>query len=131
MNEEEIVDQYMNGYCMFMAAALHHHYGLPVGLLTVTHDTERRSHAWVVLPSGKCLDIQGVQTLKQVCAFSEDCPERLYKVYNPTTLEHLEALAKTKLPVDDEEVRTALAAAQSYLGHVLVSKTLYIVPSTL
>lgn len=127
MSEEETVDQYMNGYCMFMAAAIHHHYGLPVGLLTVTHDTERLSHAWVVLPNGKCLDIQGVQTLKQVCAFSEDCRELLYTVHNPTTLEHLEVLAKTKLPADDDEVKIALVAAQRYLSRelgVLVPRTL-------
>ena len=34
---DPIVDQYMNGYCMFMAAAIHHKSGLPIGLMTVTH----------------------------------------------------------------------------------------------
>lgn len=52
MTEEEVADQYMHGYCMFMAAALHHQYGFPIGLFTIKHGGEERlSHAWPRLPS--------------------------------------------------------------------------------
>ena len=89
--EEDEVDQYMHGYCMFMAAALHHQYGFPVGLLSVTHqdNIERLSHAWVVLPNGKCLDIQGEQTLRQVTIFREDAVESdglKFQIHKNTTL---------------------------------------------
>ncbi len=33
---QEYCEQYMNGYCMFMAAALHHEYKFPIGFLTIT-----------------------------------------------------------------------------------------------
>lgn len=109
----------MHGYCMFMAAALHHAYGFPVGVLTVTHDgVERLSHAWVVLPSGRHLDIQGEQSLKQVTQFRLDAPEANWKVYCPTTLTHLEQLAGTPLPPDEPDVIAALDVAQLYLEAV-------------
>lgn len=111
---QEKVDQYMHGYCMFFAASLYHRYGFPIALMTVLIGHERLSHAWVVTPHG-CFDIQGIQTLKEMTAFQDDAPDTRYKLYNPTTLDHLEQLAGTKLPADDPDVMLALAAAETFL----------------
>lgn len=119
----EAVDQYMHGYCMFMAAALHHRYGFPVGLLTITHadKKERLCHAFVVLPNGKFMDVQGEQTLKEVTSFQEDgiSDGITYKVYSPTTLSHLEKLSGTLLPNNEPDVKLALEVAQKYLDREL------------
>lgn len=107
MDVDEIVDQYMHGYCMFLAAAIHHKSKLPIGLLTVTTSFGTYlGHAWVELPDGKCLDIQGVQTLNEITAESVN-----FKVYRNTTLEHLEQLSKCDLSMNEEEVRIALKIA--------------------
>ncbi len=120
MSEEDAVDQYMNGYCMFMAAALHHRYGFRIGLVAINHgDGERLCHAWVTKPDGKCLDIQGCQTLRQMTGFMGDCPEARYTLHEYTDLPHLERLAGTKLPADEPDVQLALSVAQQYLSKEL------------
>ncbi len=108
---DEIVDQYMHGYCMFMAAAIHHKSGLPIGLMTIEHSCGvRLSHAWIDLPDGKCLDIQGIQTIQQITEWIHDV-ELEFKIYRNTTLQHLEELSRANLSADDEEVQLALEIA--------------------
>ena len=108
---DPIVDQYMNGYCMFMAAAIHHKSGLPIGLMTVTHPCGvKLSHAWIDLPDGKCLDIQGVQRFEQMNEWIYDV-ELEFKIYRNTTLQHLEELSKANLGAEEKDVRLALEIA--------------------
>jgi hypothetical protein len=96
---------------MYMAAAIHHKSGLPIGLMTVTHPCGvRLGHAWIDLPDGKCLDIQGVQRFEQMNEWANDV-ELEFKVYRNTTLQHLEELSRANLSVDDEEVQLALEIA--------------------
>jgi hypothetical protein len=118
MTEEEAVDQYMHGYCMFMAAALHHKYGWPIGLMTIEHDKVRLSHAWVITPKGH-LDIQGIQTLEQVTVWMNDSPECNYQIRLSVPLDLLEELAEVKLLATEPDVVLALATAQKYLGREL------------
>lgn len=116
--EQEQVDQYMCGYCMFMAAALHHNCGYPIALMTITFGgQERLSHAWVVHPKGKHLDIQGFQTLKQVTSFSEDNIDgQKYTLYCPTDLATLERFAGIRLPADEPDVVKAFDVAKKMLS---------------
>lgn len=99
------IDQYMNGYCMFMAAAIHHKYKLPIGLMTVEG---RLSHAWIELPDGNCFDIEGIKTIEQIMEYSDNV-----RVYRNITLRHLEELSGTKLEEGDEEVKIALDVVQN------------------
>jgi hypothetical protein len=115
-NRQLQIDKYMHGYCMFLAAALHQKYGFPVALLTVRHrGVERLSHAWVVLPNGKHLDIRGEQTLEEMCSYFPSSDPFLYRLYNPTTFAHLEQLSGTKLRPEEEDVLLALSVAHQCL----------------
>jgi len=118
MDEEyyNAVDHYMHGYCMFMAAALHHKYNYPIGILTITHDRERLSHCWVVAEDGY-IDIQGVQTLDQVSYFKEDAQK--WAIYCPTTLQELERFAGCKLPPDEPDVIQATKVLEKYQHLIL------------
>lgn len=121
ISEEDAVEQYMHGYCMFLASALHHQYGFPIGLVSIQHEDKLRlSHAWVV-KDGKCLDIQGFQTLEEMTDFMGDAPEAVYKLYEKTDLAHLEGLAGVSLPADEKDVKEALRVAQFYLARELSS----------
>ncbi len=121
MSYEDAVDQYMHGYCMFMAAALHHRYGFKIGLASVMYsgrgcpNGERLSHAWVKTPDGHYLDIQGLQSLKEMTSFFGDCPEGTYTLHEEASLEYLEKLSCGKLGADEYDVRLALKVAQEHL----------------
>lgn len=110
---QSAVEQYMNGYCMFMAAALHHKYNVPIGLLLIKHDKWHLCHAWVCLPNGKYFDVQGQQNLKQVTSFREDT-EMEYKVICPATLAELESISKADLSVGESDVVRALEITERF-----------------
>jgi len=95
---------------MFLAAALHHEYGFPICVMTSPENSLK--HAWVMLPSGKHLDITGEKTLEEITEFSELQENILFS----STLTHLEALSGTKLPKDDPDVVEALVVAKEFLG---------------
>ncbi len=114
---EDVEDLYMHGYCMFLAAALHHEYGFPLGILTVeVGGKEVLSHAWVVVPGGH-LDIRGTQTLDGVTSFQEGGGGK-YRVIVPTTLSHLEELTGIPLPSDYPDVADAMGVAELHLDRL-------------
>lgn len=109
MNDEDLIDKYMNGFCMYLAAAIRHKTGWPIGLMTVFHkERECLSHAWIKTPTNECLDVQGLQTLEQVTIWSQDAPEIRYTIYESTTLSHLERLVGHALDLDDPDVTEAM-----------------------
>lgn len=80
VSEREIVNNvYMHGCCFYLAAALHLAYGFPICASiqrcrpSYSHETTHLFHAWVELPDGDFLDIQGVQTLDQMLESVRDC----------------------------------------------------------
>ncbi len=128
MNYIEALDDYMHGFCMFLAAALHHEYKLPIGLMTLKYKGKTfLSHSWVI-KNGKCIDIQGAQTFQEITGYNKDNDGQMgarYTVYQPTTLQHLEELAQTKLPSDEPDVVKALQVAKEFLKEELEHEECY------
>ncbi len=108
------VDEYTNGCCMYLAAALHHYYGLPLGMLVnPSTPLDFILHAWVTTPDGKCFDIQGKKTLEEMIKqFGSRCET---KVCQPTTIEELADVCGVKLDANNHNVLEALEVANRYL----------------
>lgn len=57
----------MEGFCYYLAVALHYEFGFNLGFAGYTTNTGLGIyHAWAVLPDGKCLDIEGKKTLEEI-----------------------------------------------------------------
>lgn len=113
----ELVEQYMHGDCAYLAAAMHHLYKLPLGMLIVFHrskhnvETAHLSHAWAVAAEGY-VDIQGLQTLDQVSYFKVDASK--WEILCPVSLAELEEFLAQKLPADNPDVIKATIVLEKY-----------------
>lgn len=119
-NRNDVVQRYMNGYCMYLAAALHHEYGFPISVSLVPYGAKYSLyHCWVTLPNKMCLDIKGEQTLE---AISGTMGQKGSKVVCNVSIDELDELCdwiKEPLAVDNTVVARALEIAQLYLADSL------------
>lgn len=116
----KMVDKYMNGSCMYLAAALHHAYGLSLGMSTY-YPAKNVYHVWVNLPNGKCLDIQGEQTFDEITQeIRANYPPGDRQLYMEVSLEKMTKICgRGPLTPDTFEVKSALGVAQTFLGDYL------------
>jgi hypothetical protein len=115
------VSHYMNGHCMYLAAALHHTYGLPVEAAWIDRETEESSedvrrrnhdlfHCWVVLPDGRRFDVKGAQTQNEITANARNHSKDHGWVLKTgaVSIADMERLTGKNLGPDAEHVRLAI-----------------------
>lgn len=125
MNQEEI-DVYINGKCMYLAAALHRQFGWEIQVAQEFPDTDESyiGHAWCVDPqTGFCVDIDG--------AYPHDISGWIHpaaKLLTGMDEAALRTLTMTtgEYPFDEAHWEAEVAAAQAvvtnYLAPLLASK---------
>lgn len=93
---------------MYLAAALHYKYGFPINVSVAKEPCGPRTvskcnHAWVVLPSGECLDITGIHKAKDIeSATGGDKIRRNFQI------KRLEYITECSLDRNNKEVKQAL-----------------------
>jgi len=130
---KEMIRKYMNGSCMYLAAALHHTYGLPLGMSVVYRWAPKLRggfcnegtvyHVWNVLPNGNCLDITGEQSFSDMIeevkslVLQDDIYLRIYK--KATFDEVVKICGRGSLTMDMADVLDAYGVAKEFLSKYL------------
>jgi len=141
---QAMVQKYMNGCCMYLAAALHHKFGYRLGMSTIFDSFSGKEtvyHVWVNLPNKQCLDVTGEQSFEKITAevkrkykmagkrrLSPDEIEARYRngtfnekdfqyrIYRNVSLKKVERICKRKLPPNRFEVMEGLGVALQFLS---------------